>query len=399
MLIMNTIKYLSARGHRVSLFFTARSALAPGVLSYLMKYCEFVKPFRSSRTGEFFNIVTHPLTPFRTSRRLSKQMQLETDSLVYAHAVDVVLIEHQNMAAYLRTEYLERTTCVVRFQSLAYKAYFRTAAHSRFGVMKLVNIVQGFASKRFEHDLLHKARFHEAWFLLDGDVKEACAVTPAISKKGRVLPIGVESKVREAAEITAEMSQFGPNDKVILFVGSMANPTNQDGARWLANDVLPQVRTAVPEARLCVVGRDAKDRLSDIEREGVVIVGDAPDLTPYLTRANVYAVAERGEVGIHVSGVHVKLLDGLSAAKVIVASPVGTGGIDVLIEGVHYLSARDEREFVEQIVGVLQRPGEYARIAQQGFALFNEHFSVDVAGRAVEERLLSLTSPAKSTGP
>jgi len=389
---MNTIRYLTNHQHEVTLFFPSRSRVDPDVLAHLRQYCVRVEHFYVAPGDQVANVVSHPLLPLRTSRRLHRGMQREVDLTVGSGSIDAILVEHQNMAAYLKPAYLRQAKCVVRFQSLAYKAYFRTAAHTRPGLQKVVNIMQGFASRHFEQGLLTHPPFHEAWFLLEADLAEATTVAPETAAKARVLPIGIAPRQQRDPSHVAELAPFKIDDRVILFVGSMSNPTNEDGARWLATAILPRVRASVPRARLCIVGRNADAMLSDLRSDSVVVVANAPDLTPYLERADVYAVAERGEQGIHVSGIHMKLLDGLSAGKVIVASPVGTGGIDVLKEGVHYLAAHNEDEFVQRIVDVLTQPLAYLKIATAALALFHDHFSADAAGRAVEERLLLLTA-------
>ena len=332
----------------------------------------------------------HPLTPLRTTRRLIREMQDDIGSVLRSGDIDAMVIEHQSMAAYLRPTYPSHVKCVVRFQSLTFKAFARTAAHSKFGLMKLVNLMQAVTSRWFERGILRNLWFDELWFLLPSDLAEAAALAPGVEARCRILPIGVEDKSGPVGDAEVSIPGIAPSDKVIAFLGSMRNPSNQDGARWLAKVILPKVRKRVPDARLVVVGRDAQVRLADISGEHVVVVGDAPDLRPYLSRSDVYAVAERGESGIHASGIHMKLIDGLSAAKVLVASPVGTGGIDELTPGVHYVVARDEDEFVEAIVDVLDNPARFRGIAERGHEFFLEHFSSDAAGRAIEARLLTL---------
>ena len=389
-LILNTVTSLAARGHRVSLFFTTRTLVRAEELAFMKKYCHEVKSYYVSTSRQVINSLRHPLTPLRTTRRLIREMQDDIGSVLRSGDIDAMVIEHQSMAAYLRPTYPSHVKCVVRFQSLTFKAFARTAAHSKFGLMKLVNLMQAVTSRWFERGILRNLWFDELWFLLPSDLAEAAALAPGVEARCRILPIGVEDKSGTVGDAEVSIPGIAPSDKVIAFLGSMRNPSNQDGARWLAKVILPKVRKRVPDARLVVVGRDAQVRLADISGEHVVVVGDAPDLRPYLSRSDVYAVAERGESGIHASGIHMKLIDGLSAAKVLVASPVGTGGIDELTPGVHYVVARDEDEFVEAIVDVLDNPARFRGIAERGHEFFLEHFSSDAAGRAIEARLLTL---------
>ena len=395
-LILNTIRYLAEHGHRVSLFSPVRTRVEEEEIAFLKRYCEDVRVYPVSVARQVANTLRHPLTPLRTTRRLSNQMHKDIAFTVREGGIDAMLIEHQNMAAYLQPAYTSVTKCVIRFQSLASKSFARTAAHTKVGPHKLVNLTQAVTSKWFEEAIFREEPFHELWFLLPADRAEAVALAPRIASKCRVLPIGVEEKSGETGDGGATIPGVAPADKVIAFVGSMLNPSNQDGARWLARVILPQVRAQVPAAKVLIVGRAAERRLADLAEDHVVLVGDAPDLRPYLARCDVYAVAERGESGVHASGVHVKLLDGLSAARVVVSTPVGTGGIDQLIPGIHYVMARDEDEFVTALVDVLTHAKKYMSVAKRGFELFRERFGVEAAGQAVENRLLALVGGAET---
>lgn len=335
-------------------------------------------------------VLLHPLMPIRTARRLVPALQQAIDHAVATRRIDAIIVEHQSLAAYVRMRYLAQVKVAVRVQSLSYKAYFRTAAHSALGPMKLINAFQGYVARRYEQSMHRNPPFHEAWFLMADDIAEVAVFAPAIRRIAKVLPIGATASPLDNHTETIPYAGFAPNDKVVVFIGSMTNPTNEDGARWLADRIMPAVRATVPQAKLCVVGRNAAPALADIVSDQVVVVSDAPDLAPFLARADAYAVAERGRPGAHVSGVHMKLIDGLSSGKPIIASPVGTGGVEGLRAGEHYLAAHDEGEFVAHVAEVLAHPDRYRAMARASFEFYQQNFTGKLAGRAVIDRLTAL---------
>lgn len=395
---LGTIKAMAGHGDRVSLFFTTMRPVAKEHTEALREYCAEVRPYHIGRLRQALNVLFHPVEPIRTARRLSRAMQRDLDTRIRSGDFDVVLAEHQTMAAYLRPWHHSYVKWVVRFQSLSFKAFARTAAHSDFGFEKILNATQAITSKRFERRTLENRWYHELWFLVKADAEEAASLAPGIEGRTAIIPSCAEDK-SGTEDAVADLDGIPSGAKVVLFLGSMLNPSNQDGARWLARSILPRVRERVPEAMLVVVGRHAEACLPDIPGPHVRVVGDAPDLRPYLRRCDVYAVAERGEDGVHVSGIHMKLIDGLSAAKVVVASPVGTGGVDALIAGKHYVMARDEDEFVKAVTSVLENPAQYRGMAEEGYEYFLEHLSPQAVGRATNARLAALAHRGEEDGP
>src|SRR5439155_354663 len=121
------------------------------------------------------------------------------------------------------------------------------------------------------------------------------------------------------------------------------------------------VQRKVPGARFVVVGRGANRKLRDLAREDIIIVSDVPDLTPYLHRCQVYVIPQRGG-----GGVKVKLLDGLSAGRIVVSTAVGTEAIDDLRPGQHYLLAGNADEFARSVVAVLEDPVRFQDVAENG---------------------------------
>jgi hypothetical protein len=68
----------------------------------------------------------------------------------------------------------------------------------------------------------------------------------------------------------------------VLFIGALEWTPNVSAVRFLARDVLPAVRTRVPDARLLIVGRRPTAEVLALADPGRVdIAADVPDVRPY----------------------------------------------------------------------------------------------------------------------
>jgi polysaccharide biosynthesis protein PslH len=146
----------------------------------------------------------------------------------------------------------------------------------------------------------------------------------------------------------------GSSRDIVLFVGNYGHPPNRDGAVRLAQDILPLVRQRRPQARLCLVGA-SPEWLDGLGGEHIDLVGQVPDVTPYLNAAAVVAAPLRQG-----GGIRIKVLETLAAGKALVASRRALQGIAVR-DREEVMVAESDREFADRIVELLAN--EQLRVA------------------------------------
>ena len=130
------------------------------------------------------------------------------------------------------------------------------------------------------------------------------------------IPNGVD-----VAKFTPRRSNRVPGR--ILFTGVMSYAPNVSAAQYLARDVLPQVRDSVPAAHLQIVGRRPNPAVRALDRlDGVEIVGEVPDMEPYLSAASVYACPM-----VSGTGIKNKLLEAMANRLPCVATSLALQGL------------------------------------------------------------------------
>jgi sugar transferase (PEP-CTERM/EpsH1 system associated) len=157
-----------------------------------------------------------------------------------------------------------------------------------------------------------------------------------------------------------------------VFVGALDYPPNIDGACWFCRDVWPRIRQARPHAKLRLVGRrpvPAVRALAGVE--GVEVVGQVPDVRPFLAGAAVSLVPLR-----IARGVQNKTLEALAMAKAVVASPPSLAGIRAE-PGVHLLAAASAAEWVATVVRLLDDEPLRRRLGVAGRRFVEEHHHWD----------------------
>lgn len=116
--------------------------------------------------------------------------------------------------------------------------------------------------------------------------------------------------------------------KDILFVAGFGHPPNIDAAKWLADEILPRVRsTAGEDVHLWLVGSHPTDEIQQLAGDGISVTGYVSDdrLLEFYRTSRVAVVPLR--VGAGMKG---KVIEALHHGLPLVTTPVGAQGLDGL---------------------------------------------------------------------
>lgn len=167
----------------------------------------------------------------------------------------------------------------------------------------------------------------------------------------------------------------------LVFVGSMDWMPNDDGIRWFAGEVFPEVRRRTAGVRLVVVGRAPSPGLRELAARdpAIEITGTVADVRPYLRRAALSVVPLR--VG---GGTRLKIYEAMATGVPVVSTAIGAEGLP-LRSGEHLLIADSAADQVSAICGLLDDPARASALAANALAFVRQYCSWD----AVAERFIA----------
>jgi polysaccharide biosynthesis protein PslH len=178
-----------------------------------------------------------------------------------------------------------------------------------------------------------------------------------------------------------------PPTPTVLFVGRLTYEANVAGLRWFVRRCWPEIRRAVPDARLKIVGSDPPRAVRSMADHGIVVLPNVADVEPHYTTASV-AIAPifRG------TGVQMKLIQSLMAGvpTVTTASVADRAGVR---DGVHVRVAADPAAWIEAVTSLLG-PGSPGR----GLAVAGRDWAVAHHSPAAVRAQLNATYAAATGG-
>jgi hypothetical protein len=174
----------------------------------------------------------------------------------------------------------------------------------------------------------------------------------------------------------------------LVFIGAYQHQPNLDGLRWFLVHVFPQLRAALPGARLTVIGADPPPEALALAAPDVHIVGHVADLGQVYHNCRLSIAPLR--FGAGVKG---KVLLSLGYGVPVVGTRLAAEG-SYLVDGENIRLANDPADFAQAVVEVYTQPELWRRLSRGGRDTVARHFSFDNALRQLQQ-LLSASLPAR----
>jgi glycosyltransferase involved in cell wall biosynthesis len=165
-------------------------------------------------------------------------------------------------------------------------------------------------------------------------------------------------------------------DALVVSSGLFTKFVNIEAANYFVREVWPTVISLRPETHLLLVGPAGRD-VRALARPNIDVVGEVRDIREYVRRATVIAVPV-----LTGSGTRNKILQAWSMGRPVVTTYQGAEGLEGK-DDVHYLLARDAKDFAQKILMILGDPSKAEALANAGRLLVEQKYSPS----AIEEQL------------
>jgi sugar transferase (PEP-CTERM/EpsH1 system associated) len=137
----------------------------------------------------------------------------------------------------------------------------------------------------------------------------------------------------------------------LAFVGALDYLPNEDAVGWFTHEMWSAIRARFPAAEFRIIGRNPTAAVRALAAvPGVKLVGQVPDVRPFVTSASVVVVPLR-----LARGVQNKVLEAMAMGKAVVAAPASLAALNTT-PGTHLLAAERPQEWISAVCGLLSDP-------------------------------------------
>jgi glycosyltransferase involved in cell wall biosynthesis len=136
----------------------------------------------------------------------------------------------------------------------------------------------------------------------------------------------------------------------LFHLAAMDWQPNIEGIRWFLQQVWPRVLEKRPACKLYLAGKNMPAWIGKERYQNVVVVGEVKDSWEFITQQGIMIVPLFSG-----SGVRIKIIEGMLAAKAIVSTTTGASGIECT-HGQNILLADDPLSFSDAIISCINNP-------------------------------------------
>ena len=354
------LQHLAGAGHDITLVAFRRDEDRAENIACLEQYCSAVHTvlMHRSRLQDLLSLIYSQLSgiPFLIHRDNATAMHQLLDKLLTQQTFDAVHADQLWMAQYalsLKSQ-IGQQGClqtVLDQHNAVFLIPQRLAADTRNRIKRAILSLESQRLVHYEAAVCRQFD-HVVWVTKEDQTAVQQRMSPDAypAANERVIPICVDP--REKPVIVREKRPYR-----VTFLGGLHWPPNAQGILWFARHVFPQVRAAVPDAVLTVIGKHPPMELTG---EGIEVTGYVSDLQPLLAETGAFIIP------LHAGGgMRVKLLDAWSWGLPVVSTTIGAEGIAFKHEE-NILIADEAEAFAQATIRLLTEPSVAQKLAQNG---------------------------------
>lgn len=166
----------------------------------------------------------------------------------------------------------------------------------------------------------------------------------------------------------------------LVFVGGFRHPPNVDAVSWFADEAFPRIRETLPEVVFHCIGSDAPENVLALgRREGIIVHGHVPDISPYMDGVRIGLAPLR-----YGAGVKGKVNLSMAHGQPVVATPCAVESMH-LRDGQDVLVAESAQAFADAVIRLYGDEALWRMLSRNGLDNVARHFSPDAAREVVRE--------------
>lgn len=316
--------------------------------------------------------------PFLAWRVRSARYRDRVDELVRTRSFGLCIAELTHLHEYLQQvpAGCRRVIDTHNIDSLVLERY---ASHSMRGPHRRW-YARHTSRKLLDQEMRAFAAVDEVWVCSEDEAAWIRRRVPAAVV--RVVPNGVDTDFfRAPPDVRVRPER-------LVFFGRMDYHPNTDAVDWFAREILPLVRSRIPEARLQVVGPGTPPAIHSLAArvDGLDIVGAVDDLRPFVSSASSVVVPLRSG-----GGTRLKILEALALGRPVITTTVGAEGL-AIEPGNGIILADSPTEFVTAIERFVNEPGLADQVGRAGRAAVSSRYD----WRAIESAIATFNTDPSS---
>ncbi len=349
--LYNLIKHLSDE-HEITLLSYIRTSEEIENIPHLSRYCRHVEVIRRRKPRSLFNILLSLFSRYpihAVVNGFSKEMRAKIIELVKCNNFNIIHVEHYHMAsAVLNLRHVLNVPLILGEQGVEFLVYNRHFKTRKNPVVRFLGQMEARRIRSYEIATIRQ--FDACLEVSEQDLKFIKPLIPDMDFS--VVSNGVDCSFYcpDGNRAVPNLSTVDLDDHLkIIFVGTFRFFGNVDAVLHFHRDILPFVRSQIPNVKLYAIGADPPDEVLRLRSDDVIVTGflSIEEYKRSLASGDVFIAPLRSG-----SGTKLKIFEAMAMEKAVVTTSIGIEGIEAVPDE-HVVVADTPKEFAKEIVRLL----------------------------------------------
>ena len=356
----NLIKRLSSLGHEITLFCLIKDQGERKYVGNLEKFCKEVQVFkRSEKPWTLTNILKtgFSLYPFLVIRNWAKGEKGAIGKKILEEHFDLIHAE-----TFYVMPHIPKTSIPILLveQTIEYLVYKHFADGFKIPLLRQLLYIDVAKMKFWE--LKYWKRASKVVAMSDDDKKSMLHQLPNLEVD--IVPNGVDGK------FFAEKIKSRSNQPIILYLGNFTWLQNREAAKVLIEKVWPKIKMRITDAKLWIIGKDAKDFFLD-SKVPDIRVDEVEDVREVYQQASILVAPIYGG-----GGTRYKNFEAFASGLPVVTTSIGIRGTQVK-DGMEVIIRDNPEDIAQAAVDLLNDVELYKKIAKNAKIMVEEKYDWD----------------------
>jgi len=373
--IFNITKYLSLRGHNITLVTFENLLDTKKDYLELQNYCKlFVVPKNlnnsiGSIVKSLFSNISYNIEKYGSKEMLQKVLELlETKEF------DIVHIDGLHMARYgVEIKKFFDIPIALREHNIESIIMKRVSENAKNILIKSFTLLQ--YKKIYNYEKYVTSKFDECIVITKEDDFTLKKMNP--KAQTFVIPAGADTSFFYPLPVKEV-------DSSIVFVGSLEWFPNVEGIMWFLNRIYPIIKQKIPLFKLYIVGKNPPESILSYNSPEIIVTGYVKDVREYVSKSSLVVVPLR--IG---GGMRIKILESMAMGKAVVSTTIGAEGIDAKNDEEIIIRDRED-DLVNAVTDLLVDEGKRKRIGENALKFVREKYTWEKVAERFEEEYLRL---------
>lgn len=360
------IEGLIRAGHRVRV-------LTVNTNKYFIKMDEIPRDYRQRTHIEavYIDLSIRPLEAFfnlfsrqsyHVQRFITREFEQKLIEILQQEEFDIIQIEMLYLAPYVRTiRRFSSARIVLRAHNIEHRIWERIARNCKNPLKRLYLGHIYRTLKRYELHALDQ--FDGVVAITRNDAsffRQTGTATPVID-----IPFGIH------LDDYPEPPSCEYATPSLFHIGAMNWYPNMEGIRWFLHHVWPLIHREFPDLKFSLAGRNIPEWMYNLRIPNLEVVGEVEDAMAFIRSKCIMVVPLFSG-----SGIRIKIVEGMTAARTIISTPVGAEGIHCE-NGKNILLATTPEEFAGAVRSCILDPEKCRLIGKNARMLIEEEHNND----------------------